>query len=100
MPERINTLFIKCDSARGDYPIGVNYHKRDKIFQANCRIYDFKENKSKTKYLGLYDTSQEAFEVYKQFKEQYIKEVADYYKDLIPKKLYQAMYEYKVEITD
>lgn len=29
-----------------------------------------------------------------------IKEVADYYKDKIPKKLYNAMYDYEVEITD
>ena len=54
----------------------------------------------KTKYLGYYDTSQQAFEVYKQFKEDYIKEVADYYKDKIPKKLYDAMYKYEVDIDD
>ena len=37
---------------------------------------------------------------YKQFKEKYIKEVADYYKEQIPQKLYDAMYNYQVEITD
>ena len=50
--------------------------------------------------MGLYDTPEKAFEVYKQFKEQNIKQVADYYKDLIPEKLYQVLYEYQVEITD
>ena len=100
VPERINTLFIKCDSTRGEYPIGVNYRKRDKIFQANCRIYDFKENKSKPKFLGYYETVEQAFEVYKQFKEKYIKEIADYYKEQIPKKLYDGMCKYQVEITD
>ena len=37
---------------------------------------------------------------YKTFKEQYIKQVANEYKDKIPKKLYDAMYRYEVEITD
>ena len=35
-----------------------------------------------------------------QFKENYIKQVAEEYKDKIPDKLYEAMYNYKVEITD
>ena len=33
-------------------------------------------------------------------KENEIKLTADQYKDKIPKKLYNAMYNYKVEITD
>lgn len=100
VPERINTLFIKRDKLRGDYPIGVCYHKANKKFIANCNIYDFKENKNKRIFLGCYDTPEQAFKVYKQFKEKYIKEVADYYKNQIPDKLYQALYNYEVEITD
>ena len=46
------------------------------------------------------DLSEEAFKSYKTFKEKYIKQVADEYKDKIPKKLYDAMYRYEVEITD
>jgi uncharacterized UPF0160 family protein len=38
--------------------------------------------------------------VYKHFKEKYIKEIADKYKEKIPSKLYEAMYRYEVEITD
>lgn len=100
VPERINTLFIKCDKSRGEYPIGVYYKKQTGKFVARCNIYDLKENKSKLKHLGLYNTHEEAFEVYKEFKEEYIKEVADYYKGKIPSKLYQAMYDYEVEIDD
>lgn len=100
IPERINTLFTKCDKVRGEYPIGVSYSKRDKKFQAYCRIYDFKENKGKQIHLGYYETLEQAFKIYKQFKEQYIKQVAEYYKDKIPQKLYDAMYQYEVEITD
>ena len=100
VPERINTLFTKCDKVRGECPIGVSYSKQDKKFQTYCRVYDFKENKGKQIHLGYYETLEQAFEIYKQFKEQYIKQVADEYKDKIPQKLYDAMYNYEVEITD
>ena len=99
-PNNINVLFIKRDNDRGDYPVGVDYKKSHKKFRAHCSIYDFEENKQKIKHIGYYDTPQQAFEVYKQFKEKNIKEVADYYKEQIPERLYQAMYNYEVEITD
>lgn len=100
VPHNINILFTKRDNNRGKYPIGVSYNKQDKKFQAYFSIYDFEENKTKQKHLGYYNTPQEAFETYKQFKEKHIKKVADYYKGLIPKKLYDSMYNYKVDIND
>ena len=54
----------------------------------------------KYKFLGYYNTPQEAFNVYKNFKEMVIKQVADEYKPYIPQKLYEAMYRYEVEIDD
>ena len=95
VPQRINSLFVKRNKVRGEYPIGVSYHKMSKKFVVHCNAYDNKKIN-----LGYYSTSKEAFNVYKEFKEQYIKEVADEYKDKIPTKLYDAMYNYKVEITD
>ena len=100
VPHNINVLFTKRDKVRGDYPIGVHYHKASGKFQAKCNVYDYKENKQKLKHLGLYNSPQKAFESYKEFKEKHIKKVADYYKDLIPEKLYRAMYEYEVNIND
>ena len=100
VPNNINVLFTKSDKSRGNYPIGVHYNKQNKKFVAQCNIYDYEENKTKKKYLGLYDTVEKAFEVYKEFKERYIKQVADYYKEQIPDKLYNALYDYKIEITD
>lgn len=98
VPQTINSLFTKSDKNRGEYPIGVNPHG-DK-FRAICGVYDFKNNKKKLKHLGLYNTVEKAFIAYKQFKEDYIKQVADYYKNEIPVKLYSALYSYEVEITD
>lgn len=60
--------------------------------------------KKKKVHLGTFQPNQveKAFQCYKTFKENYIKQVADdyYSKGLIPKKLYQAMYNYEVEIDD
>lgn len=100
VPNNINMLFTKRDNKRGEYPIGVHYHKRNKKFQASFNIYDFKENKNKSVFLGYYENIEKAFEVYKEFKEKHIRKVADYYKDQIPSKLYDALYTYEVEITD
>ena len=98
VPQRINTLFIKRNKVRGEYPIGVSYHKMSKKFIVHCNVYDYKKNKKIN--LGYYSTPEEAFNVYKEFKENYIKKVADLYKDKIPTKLYDALYNYEVEITD
>ena len=54
--------------------------------------------------MGLYSTKEEAFQVYKKYKEKVIKETIDSYKGKIPEpfysKLRDAMYNYKVEIDD
>lgn len=100
--DRLNSLFIKCNSARGKYPIGVSYHKRDEKYYSQC-CYINEENEMKTKWLGYCSTESEAFNNYKNFKESYIKQVADQYKQKypnFPQKLYDAMYSYEVEITD
>ena len=100
VPNNINILFVKCNKSRGELPIGVTYYKQTGKFRARCSVYDYDKNKKKIIHLGYYNTPQEAFEVYKQFKEQNIKEVANYYKDTIPKKLYDAMCKYEVYIND
>ena len=99
VPNRINTLFIKSDAIRGEYPIGVSWHKKNNKFIAQCQILN-KENNKKRINLGYYDSIEKAFLVYKNFKEKYIKEVADKYKELIPQRLYEAMYKYEIEIND
>ena len=98
VPQNINTLFIKSNKSRGNLPIGVCFNKDRNKFQAQCSI--FYNGKRQYKYLGLYNTIDDAFNAYKEFKEADIKQVAEEYKDKIPYELYNAMYNYKVEITD
>lgn len=74
----------------------MTYHNNK--FYVRCRILD--GNKGKRVSLGYYNNIEEAFQTYKNFKEKYIKEIADEYKNLIPNKLYKALYNYKIEIND
>lgn len=76
----------------------MSKYKDKNYFRAYCSIYA--NGNKKQKFLGHFTTSKEAFYAYKTFKEQYIKEVAEEYKNKIPQKLYEAMYRYEVEIDD
>jgi hypothetical protein len=98
VPQTINLLFTKQDKKRGDSPIGTS--PRNGKYEVNCSLINPQTGKSKQEYLGLYDTQEKAFEVYKYYKEKNIKEVADYYKEHISQKLHNAMYKYEVEIND
>ena len=92
VPIEINCLFTNRKSKRGDLPIGVR--KCGKNFVSQMTI-----NNEKI-YLGTFYTVVGAFEAYKTAKESYIKEVADKWKGQITEQVYQAMYDYKVEISD
>lgn len=100
VPDNINTLFVKNNANRGDYPIGVCYNKNDKVYTSECRITSFENNKNLRNHLGRFNDPISAFNAYKIYKEQHIKDVADHYKSQIPIKLYDALYAYEVEITD
>ena len=98
VPERINVLFTKCDKTRGDCPIGMCLSSSGN-YQVECH-----DGYGKSVYLGVYSTKEEAFEVYKNYKEKVIKEVIDSYEGIIPEphysRLREAMYNYEVEIDD
>ena len=92
VPSQINSLFIKCNSVRGQFPIGVS--KQGDKFIVKLRI------NGKSRHLGVFDTVEEAFQAYKTAKEQHIKEMAEKWKDQISEPTYQALINYQVEITD
>ena len=52
------------------------------------------------KHVGYFNTEIEAFEAYKQAKENHLKEVAEKWKGKIDDRAYNALMEYQVEITD
>ena len=96
VPHNVNCLFTKSDANRGNLPIGVSYSKRDKKYNAKL------SNNGHTKHLGYFSDKEDAFQTYKQEKEEYIKKMAqeEYNKGNITKKCYEAMINYQIEITD
>lgn len=94
---KINQLFIKNKTVKNpNLCIGVRYNKNRNKYQAQCGTLD--ERRVKT--ICCVNTLEEAFNKYKVYKEDLIKSVAQQYKDKIPNKLYEAMMEYEVLITD
>ena len=98
VPERINLLFVKSDKTRGNNPIGVDQLPSGN-YQVRCS-----DGYGKRICLGTYSTKEEAFHVYKQYKEKVIKETIDSYEGKIPEPFYsrlrEAMYIYEVEMDD
>ena len=93
VPQFINKLFTKHDNKRGEYPIGVCKHR-------NKFTAQLAKGNGKLIHLGVFNTPEEAFLVYKKAKEEYIKQVAEEYKDKIPYRLYEVMMNYEVDIND
>lgn len=94
VPKIINGLFSNYKSNNEDCPIGIYFETDSKKFRA-CMTLMGKNIK-----LGRFDTEEEAFARYKEYKESFIKKMANQYRSKIPDKVYQAMMNWKVEITD
>lgn len=96
VPQNVNCLFLKREALRGDSPIGVK--KIGEKYQVSCGD----SLTGKSRFLGIYDTVEKAFEVYKKYKEDIIKKVAqiEFDKGNITKRCYDAMVKYQVEMTD
>ena len=88
VPQKINMLFMNKPNKRG-LPNGIDIAKSGN-FEASYR----------GKHLGTYSTLEEAYESYSNAKEKRIKEMADEYKNIIPKRVYDALYAYKVDIRN
>lgn len=52
--------------------------------------------KGKTRFLGSYKNKKEAYEVYKEAKEKYIKQIADEWRDKIGKNIYEILYKWEI----
>ena len=95
IPSEINSLLIKREALRGEYLIGVSWHKTKKAFVARVN-----KNKGKSEHLGYFKTEVEAFNAYKQAKESFVKEQANKWKSQIDERAYEALMNYEVHIDD
>lgn len=96
VPQNVNCLFLKRESQRGDYPIGVRYSSDG--FMASCHNPFTNRNEI----IGYYSTPEKAFIAYKNYKEDIIRRVAEIEcsNNNITKECYEAMMCYEVEIDD
>lgn len=92
VPREINNLCLSSKKVRGDLPIGVS--KKDGKFRARLSIFN------KEVQVGVYNTPEEAFYAYKQAKETHIKNVANKWKDKIEIRVYEALMNWEIKITD
>lgn len=94
VPHEINTLFVNGKACRGELPVGVYYDTEKGKYRANMAFM------GRSIKLGTFDTADEAFARYKEDKEDFVKDIAEQYRKQIPQKVYKAMLNWKVEITD
>lgn len=95
VPKNINTLFIRSYARDNGLPIGVSLSPQGKYI-AKCGVGSLNGTKKKVENLGTFDTPEEAFAIYKDYKEAHIKKIAGQYKSVIPQRLYDILYAYVV----
>ena len=92
VPNEVNVVLTNSKSKRGNLPIGVSTRgdKYKSQIKKDGKVFS----------LGYYKTPEEAFKVYKIEKEKYLKEVAEKWKNKIEDRVYKALNNYKIDITD
>ena len=94
VPQRINLILGKLGTKTEGYPVGVFWDKENNKFRASCG-----DVSGKHKELGRFNTVEDAFKAYKTFKEAYIKEVAENYKEQLDPGVYTTLVNYTVKST-
>jgi hypothetical protein len=94
IPHKLNLMFIKRSQKKKDTPTGVLRASPNKFYAT------YGTSSTSTYRLGPYKTVEDAFLVYKNAKETSINEMAEYFKDSLPRNVYNAAINWKVEITD
>jgi len=94
VPAEVNQLLVKSDRIRGEYPVGVCFHKASGKFRAQLKI------NGRLKHIGLFANPEEAFFAYKAAKEARIKTLAEKWKHLLDERVFQALLKYTVDIAD
>lgn len=98
IPTQLNSILTTNKASRGECCVGVSFCKKNKKFEAYYNINNTKEH------LGYFNTEEEAFIKYKNARENYIKELRDFYVSqgfiTLDSRLYKAMTDYRVDKND
>lgn len=90
VPPEINGLIVSPVKPGKEFPAGISYQKVYDKYLVSCAI------DGKNKNLGRYKCPEEAFAVYKEFKENLIRERAEKYKDKMDIRAYHALTNYVI----
>lgn len=90
VPHEINAFLLDGQRWRGEYLIGVSYHKRDNLYVAQCNRGEF------GKYLGSYKSEEDAHNAYVKAKEDHAKFLAEKWKCEVDERAYTALMDYRV----
>jgi len=90
VPNEVNSFFTDRGNARGEYPLGVCFDKRNGKFAARCNV------NGKLKHLGCFNTPEEAIAVYKTFKENLCKQLALKLESEIDQRLFNTMMKWSI----
>lgn len=85
VPQEINKLWQRKVKNSGKYLTGVNLHKDGKRFISRIVLC------GKTKYLGVFNTQEDAVASYHAAKDDYIKNISERYKDVVDNKVYEIL---------
>lgn len=94
LPHIINSVLTKSNKTRGKYLIGACFDTHNNKFKAHIS----KRGKNTT--LGYFENEIDAHLAYKEAKEEYLKELAEEYKDMLDPRAYNALQNYVVDIDD
>ena len=95
VPLRLNILTTKRDKSRSNHSLGVYWDEARGKYVARCNI-----GGRNLKYLGGFDTADIAFNTYKIFKENLIKQIVESYKGQVDNRVYTSLSNYSVSISD
>ena len=93
IPERINKLLVNTSNNvnKGQYPVGVCYHKYTKKYVSYLSTFRGRIC------LGYTDTPEQAHLLYKEAKENYIKEITQQYSDILPSNITNYLINFTID---
>lgn len=91
VPQAVNSLLLDSGATRGEFPVGVCFDKCRSKFVAQMCCF------GKMKYLGRYDTIEDAAFAYKTAKEAQIKIVATQYKDVLKPAVFESLMNWEIQ---
>jgi hypothetical protein len=90
IPREINNMFNTNSKNKGKYPQGVQPYNDSGRFDAKVKV------SGKYKYLGVFDTPEQAFSAYKIGKEARVKEVALKWEGKIEERVFQVLMDWEL----